>query len=202
MNSSYYLKPAFQQGLRPLCAALVLHGVRANHITIVALLLSGIQGLIIALWPQETWPLVLLPLVLFIRMALNAMDGILAREFGMKTPLGVILNELGDVISDVVLYLPLALVPGMAAPLIVGLTILAIITEMSGTIATQIGSQRNYAGPMGKSDRALVIGAMALLMGLGLTPGIWTDVILYAVIILLLYTIINRIQQARGVIPV
>jgi len=36
-------------------------------------------------------------------MALNAIDGMLAREHHMQSKLGAILNELGDVVSDTVL---------------------------------------------------------------------------------------------------
>ena len=56
-------------------------------------------------WRVESrWPLILIPITLLIRMALNAIDGMLAREHNMKTPLGAILNELGDVLSDSALY--------------------------------------------------------------------------------------------------
>ena len=51
-------------------------------------------------WPEVRWPLLLIPVVLVLRMALNAIDGMLAREHGMRTRLGALLNELGDVISD------------------------------------------------------------------------------------------------------
>jgi len=43
-------------------------------------------------------------------MALNAIDGMLAREFGQKSRLGACLNELCDVVSDATLYLPFAFV--------------------------------------------------------------------------------------------
>ena len=42
-------------------------------------------------------------------MMLNALDGMLAREFDRPTPLGALLNEIGDLVSDAALYLPLAL---------------------------------------------------------------------------------------------
>ena len=57
---------------------------------------------------------VYLPPVLLARMALNAVDGMLAREHAMQSALGAILNELGDVLSDTALYLPLAAAPGPA----------------------------------------------------------------------------------------
>ena len=72
-----------------------------------------------AVWPTQRWPLILLPIILFLRMGLNAIDGMLAREHGMKSNLGAVLNEVGDVISDSALYLPLALVPGVSPYLLV-----------------------------------------------------------------------------------
>ena len=61
------------------------------------------------------WALLLLPPVLFVRMALNAIDGMLAREFAQKSALGAVLNELGDVVSDTALYLPFATIAGVDA---------------------------------------------------------------------------------------
>ena len=43
-------------------------------------------------------------------MALNAIDGMLAREFNQKSRLGGYLNEITDVVSDAALYLPFAFV--------------------------------------------------------------------------------------------
>ena len=48
-------------------------------------------------------------------MAFNAIDGMLAREFGQKSRLGAYLNELTDVVSDAALYLPFALVRAVLA---------------------------------------------------------------------------------------
>jgi CDP-diacylglycerol--glycerol-3-phosphate 3-phosphatidyltransferase len=137
-----------------------------------------------------------MPLALFMRMALNAIDGMLAREYGMKSALGAILNELGDVLSDTALYLPLGLVPGVNSIYIVAITILAIVSEMTGLLAVQIGAQRRYDGPMGKSDRAFVFGLLCLLLGIGIQPEYWVDAILLITLGLLLVTIVNRARHA------
>ena len=73
----------------------------------------------------------------------------------MQSSTGAILNELGDVVSDAVLYLPFAFLPGINDLLVIVLVILAILVEMTGVIAVQIGASRRYEGPFGKSDRAL-----------------------------------------------
>ena len=149
MPSVYDLKPAFQNLLRPLTHRLARVGVTANQVTLAALGLCGITGAAVALRPNARWPLLLIPLVLLMRMALNAIDGMLAREHGMQSRLGALLNELGDVLSDTALYLPLALVPGIDAVWVVLIVILAGCSEMTGVIAVQIGAQRRYEGPMG-----------------------------------------------------
>ena len=196
MASIYQLKSAFQNVLRPLTRALAAARISANHVTLTALALSCLVGGVIAANPDRTSLLLLLPGTLFVRMALNAIDGMLAREHNMKTRLGAVLNELGDVVSDSALYLPLALVPAFNNWLVVGLVILAVMVEMVGVVAIQIGATRNYAGPMGKSDRAFAFGLIALLLGLGVAEGTWVTAALSIMLLLSLFTIYNRARQA------
>jgi CDP-diacylglycerol--glycerol-3-phosphate 3-phosphatidyltransferase len=167
MPSVYDLKPKFQSLLRPVADGLASAGVSANMITVAAMLLSFATGAAI-LYFRDLRILWLLPIVLFVRMALNAIDGMLAREHNQKTSLGAILNELGDVFSDAALYLPLAVIPPFDPRLIVLVVILAVLSEMTGVIGVQIGASRRYDGPMGKSDRASVLGALGLLLALRL----------------------------------
>ena len=150
------------------------------------------------LWANSTNPrtLLLLGPVLFLRMALNAIDGMLAREFNQKTPLGAILNELCDVISDTALYLPLGLGWGLSPILVILVVILGIISEMAGVLGVMVGSSRRYDGPMGKSDRAFVFGATGLAIGCGAPTGIWETGMLCAMLILLVATIGNRARMA------
>lgn len=201
MPSVYDLKPAFQRLLRPLCAALARAGVTANQVTVAAALLSLGVGAAIAWRPAARWPLLLVPAALFLRMALNAIDGMLAREHGQASRPGAVLNELGDVVSDAALYLPLALVPGVSPFLLVPAVVLAGLTEMTGVVAVQIGAARRYDGPMGKSDRALVFGALCLALGLGAPAGRWLDVLLGLVLGLLVLTVVQRARRAVAAAP-
>ena len=194
--SIYDLKPRFQALLRPATNWLAARGVTANQVTIAAAVMSMTAGTLIAAYPASRVPLLLLPVVLLLRMALNAIDGMLAREHGMKSRLGAVLNELGDVVADAALYLPLALVPAISGWLVVVAVILGVIAEMAGVVAVQIGAERRYDGPLGKSDRAFVFGAVGLLLGCGLEPGRWVDILLGAVVVLSVLTIINRCRKA------
>lgn len=199
MPSIYDIKPRFQALLRPLVGSLAKAGVTANQVTLSAMAMSFLAGLLIVIWPDARWPMILIPIVLFVRMALNAVDGMLAREFDMKSSLGAILNELGDVASDAALYLPFALVSGISAVAVVLVVVLSIVSEMAGVVAIQIGAQRRYDGPMGKSDRAFVFGIVGLLIGSGVSVGTWINILLWLMAVLLLVTVFNRSSRALRV---
>ena len=51
-------------------------------------------------------------------------------------------------------------------------------------------------GPLGKSDRALLFGALGLLLGLGVPAGRWLTVVQGLAIVLLLQTVWNRAKNA------
>lgn len=195
MISIYSLKPGFQSLLRPIAASLHRWGASANQVTLTALLLSIVTGGLLSLWPVPVM-LLLLPPVLLLRMALNALDGMLAREFQQPTHLGAVLNEVGDVLADAALYLPLVFIPGVSVTLLIILVLLAILSEFCGVLAVQIGASRRYEGPMGKSDRALLLGAIALLLGLGVSAGSWLTGLLVITNGLLLLTCFNRLRAA------
>ncbi len=196
MASIYDFKARFQALLRPLVRALAGAGVTANQVTIAAVLLSGATGAWLT-WSQGARAALFgVPIVLFVRMALNAVDGMLAREHQQKSRLGAVLNELGDVVADAMLYLPFASLVGLPAGLVVLVVVLAIISEMTGVVAIQIGASRRYDGPMGKSDRAFVFGALALALALGAPRVPWTDWLFMAVAVLLVITIWNRARRA------
>lgn len=196
MASIYDIKPRFQDLLRPLSDRCAKAGITANQVTLAALGLSAVTGLFLALFPGKRLVLLLVPVVMFVRMALNAVDGMLAREHDMKTPLGAMLNELGDVVSDSCLYLPFALTPGLAPALIVLAVILSIISEMTGVVAVQIGASRRYDGPMGKSDRAFVFGLLAVLLATGHVPVLLLNSGLVLVCLAIVATILNRGRKA------
>jgi CDP-diacylglycerol--glycerol-3-phosphate 3-phosphatidyltransferase len=198
MATIYDLKPAFQDLLRPACRALARAGVTANQVTVAAAVGSIALGACLAWRPEARWTLLLLPAWLFARMALNAIDGMLAREHDMRSALGGVLNELGDVVSDVALYLPLALVPGVPAAWMVAVVVLGILTEMAGVVAVQVGASRRYDGPFGKSDRAFAFGLLALLLGCGVPAGRWLAAALAVAAALSAWTVVNRARRALG----
>jgi CDP-diacylglycerol--glycerol-3-phosphate 3-phosphatidyltransferase len=198
----YDLKPRFQALLRPAAAALARAGVTPNAVTIAALLLSIAHGAWIAIDPYSPWPLLLLPVTLFVRMALNAIDGPMAKEHALASAAGAVLNELSDVIADACLYLPFAFIPGVDPAFVVLVVVTSIVAEMAGALGPMLGVSRRYDGPLGKSDRAFAFGLLAVLLGLGLAPGLWSTLYLLALLVLSALTVVNRarriVAEAKG----
>jgi CDP-diacylglycerol--glycerol-3-phosphate 3-phosphatidyltransferase len=191
----YDLKPRFQALLRPPTARLAALGVSANHVTLTAALLSLVVGALLSLPGGAPALFLLLPAWLFVRMALNAIDGLLAREFGQKSRLGGYLNELCDVVSDAALLLPFAFVAPFTPWAIFAVIFLAALSEYAGVMGPLVGASRRYDGPLGKSDRALVLGALGLWIGLGLPLPSWLFWLMPALAMLLTATAVNRVRH-------
>ncbi|AOI78375.1 CDP-alcohol phosphatidyltransferase family protein [Burkholderia sp. NRF60-BP8] len=192
--SLYALKPKFQDRLRPFANALAERGVTANQVTLFAAGGSIVVGALAGLGVFARVLFLLIPLWLFARMALNAIDGMLAREHGQKSTLGAYLNELGDIVSDVALVLPFLAIPAFAPADVWLFALTAVIVECAGLIGPLVGATRRYDGPFGKSDRALALGAFALWIGLGLPIGSVAAWLWRLLIVLSIVTAVRRVQ--------
>ena len=206
MPSIYQLKPAFQNLLRPLVTALYKMGITANMVTLFAMFISLIIAYFIYAYFQthsaSLW-LLIFPLWMLIRMGFNAVDGMLAREFGQQSNLGAFYNELCDVISDTALYLCLISFNIIQPVLLLLVAFLAILSEYTGVMAPLIGVERRYDGPMGKSDRAFWFSFITIVIVLfsifSLDAQLLSQIInglLILIMLLLCYTIYNRIKNS------
>lgn len=199
MASLYDLKPRFQALLRPLARGLLGLSVTPNAVTVAALALSLAMGAALVAWPASAWVMAAVAVVLLLRMALNALDGMMAREGGQESKLGLALNEVGDILADGALYLPLALALGAHALLAGGFVLLAAVSEAAGLCGIATGAGRRYDGPFGKSDRAAALGALAIMAAAGVPFAAWIDWVFAALAALTLLTTVNRMQKAaRG----
>lgn len=195
----YELKPRFQSLLRPMVATIARLGVTANQVTLAAALLSVGIGAFVAARADTPAVFVLLPAWLFVRMAFNAIDGMLAREFGQQTRLGAYLNELTDVVSDAALYLPFAFVAPFSAHWVWAVIALAGLSEFAGALGQGLGGTRRYDGPMGKSDRAFVFGALGAWVAMAAPLPAMAAWVMPVIAALLAWTVFNRVR--RGLQP-
>ena len=190
--SIYILKTKFQNLLRPIVKLIYLSKITPNLLTVLTCIFSLAVALLVYFWGGNFY--MLIPFFMFIRMALNAMDGMLAKEYNMITPLGAILNEMTDVISDSALYLSFMASSFINPTILVMVILAALLTEYAGLCALCVGSKRRFDGPMGKSDRAFVFGLLGLLIFLGYTA--YLNHILLLTLVLSLMTVFVRVKRA------
>jgi CDP-diacylglycerol--glycerol-3-phosphate 3-phosphatidyltransferase len=154
----YALKPRFQALLRPAAASLARSGVTANQVTVAAAVLSVALGAYVAASLPDTRAFLLVPAWLVVRMALNALDGVLAREHGQKSRLGAFLNELGDVASDAALVAPFAWLAPFSPAWTAVVIALAIVAEYAGAMGPLAGAS---AGTTARWARAIARSSSA-----------------------------------------
>jgi len=87
MISFYKIKPKFQKLLKPILVGLYKLGITANQITVSSIILSFLIGFSLWFHPYYHWGLLVVPIGLLIRMALNALDGMMARTYNMQSKL-------------------------------------------------------------------------------------------------------------------
>ncbi len=163
MISTYKIKPKFQQMLMPLLKMLHGMGVKPNTLTLAAVLLSLSIGYVFWNASEHHSYYLFVAIGLLARMMLNALDGMMARVYHLQSKLGEILNEVGDVVSDIVIFFPLIMFDELDMKLAITFISLSVVNEFCGVIAKVVSGKRRYDGPMGKSDRALLIGLLCII---------------------------------------
>ena len=111
------------------------------------------------------------------------------------TKKGEILNEIGDIISDLFIFFPLLIYEKENLYLIVIFLCFSIINEFAGILGKAVSGNRQYDGPMGKSDRAFVIGLYGLLSFFSIGFGKYSSWIFLVINILILISTITRIKK-------
>lgn len=196
MISVYDIKPKFQKLLFPLLTVLRRLGITPNHITVFSILFSFLTGFLFLQATENKIFYLVVALGLLLRMGLNALDGMMANKYNLKSTKGEILNEIGDVISDIAIYFPLLYFENFKFEYVVLFIVLSVINEFCGVLAKSISGARRYDGPMGKSDRALFIGILSIYLFFSQEAHYFINYILILVIILMMLSSYLRLINA------
>ena len=174
----YAVKPLFQKSLKPLADLFTRLKVHPTVINLLALGVSLTAGILLFFRAQFTFFLLILPLLFFIRIAFNALDGMVARALKVSSARGEIYNEFIDRISDVVIFGGLAFsfitqaigghltwsfVSGGEFPAGMVLIILLLLNSYLGILSKSAGGERIYSGFIGKADRMFYLGLFCLI---------------------------------------
>jgi len=164
MISVYKIKPKFQKLLQPILFLLRKIGISPNQITIFTVFFSIALGVFLFFGIENKVWFLFFSLGLLLRMALNALDGMMAKQFNLQSKKGEILNELGDIISDVAIFFPFIYFDLLKTEYVIIFIVLSIINEFCGILSKSVYGIRRYDGPMGKSDRALLVGLICIAL--------------------------------------
>jgi CDP-diacylglycerol--glycerol-3-phosphate 3-phosphatidyltransferase len=116
--------------------------------------------------PSLHFLLLCVPAFLVLRMGMNALDGMLAREYGTGTVAGEIWNEALDVLGDTVCYGVLYFVDGGPRLSLVVFLVTIWAAEFFGVLGKGMpnGTRRHETVLGGKPDRAVWMSGLALLL--------------------------------------
>lgn len=159
----YDIKPWFRQQLQPLIK--LLWNVHPDVLTWSAVVLSCIAGVLLYLSYYTPWLAFIVIPLLFLRLALNALDGLLAQQTGKARAAGEVLNEMTDRIADVAIFAGLTLCP-LTDKFIGFVSIIAILmVSYTGILGKAVGAERVYTGILGKADRMIYLMIVCLIYG-------------------------------------
>ena len=178
----YAVKPRFQEVLSPVASWLADRDVNPTALNLLALVASFNAALLLFL-ATNTYLSLLIPLLVFIRIALNALDGMVARLNDVEGQAwGEVLNETVDRVSDAFIFVGLALNPAVNTTLGLMTALIVVLTSFVAVASKAAGGGRRYDGVMGKADRMFIIGLLGVLIPfLSVSqPGYWALIIVSA----------------------
>jgi phosphatidylglycerophosphate synthase len=111
------------------------------------------------------WLLIVGPLLCYVRLWMNMLDGMVAIAAGKASWRGEILNDLPDRVSDVLIFVGVAHSGLCAVTSGYWAAIMALLTAYVGMFAQAVGAKRQFGGIMSKPWRmvALHVGAWLTL---------------------------------------
>ena len=196
MSGLYAIKPWFVSRLRRVEDIFVARGVSPDRISLAAVVASVLCGLALALGgalgEPRLWLLV--PPLALARLALNALDGSVARRLENGSPFGEVVNEMGDRAADAAMLASLGFV--VTPALALGALSAALCASAAGLLGSATGGDRLSGGPMGKADRVAVIVCASVVAGATGTPTAFV-VALWVVAVGSLITAFLRVSSLR-----
>ena len=137
--------------------------------------------------------LLVVPPLALVRIALNALDGMVAVATGTARPFGEVVNEMSDRVSDAAWFAGLAFV--IDPRLALGTLALALLGSFTGVVSKAAGGSRIFRGVMGKADRMIVLAVAAPIAALaGLQ---WLAYATWLIAAGLVITIVQRLMIAK-----
>ena len=203
----YDVKPRFRALLSGLVP--ILRCVHPDWITLLGLACSIAAAWLFQSAERLRWPFLAIPLLLLLRITLNALDGMVAQATGKARAFGEVLNEGTDRLSDVAILLGIAVSPLASLGWGTAATVAVLLSSYVGTLGKAVGAGRQYGGVLGKADRMLYLGLVCVasffignpvVARVDMGPITLFDSLLGAFAGLALVTAIQRVLAIHGIL--
>jgi len=172
----YGLKPWFTQRLAAFVRAADRHSVSPDAFTVAGVFGALVGAIVLALPDFDVilpiWLSMTLVFIfgLVVRLGGANLDGAVARARGVSKPTGFVLNELGDRVSDFLLFFGLYLgADEVFKPLVVLGAMIASLPTLVAVSGAAVGVSRINGGPFGKTERSIVFVLFAGAMQTSVT---------------------------------
>lgn len=199
----YALKARFQK----LATSFAFSGMTANHASLLgwlfvflstAALYFGFRNLD----PQNhtaAWPLPAFPILVLFRLVFNALDGMIARAQDRATPMGEVLNELGDIWGDSICYGVLYFIPYVNSLYLGIFLVCCWFAEFTGLLGRALpGHIRRHESVFGgKAERSLLFCVFAIVCYFSTLTAFYINYFIVVLAVLTFLTGILRIYKIK-----
>lgn len=185
----YAIKPMFVRALEPATRHAASLGISPSQVTAAAIPVEFATVIVLVTSTRIRELLLIVPVLALVWMALNAIDGALARSTGHSTARGAALNELVDRLGDLLLIGAAFIIAPAPVGAIVAIGILT--SELVAALEWAIIGSRVFVGPMGKPDRVATVAVGSILTIL------WAPALIVAFVIIGVASCIGTIVRTR-----
>jgi len=160
---------------RAMATRLASAGASPNTISIVGMVAAIAAGAALSLtalasdFARLGW--LLAALLIQCRLLCNLLDGMVAVERGVASPVGELFNEVPDRVSDAAVMIGLGYAAGGEVRLGFAAAIVALCVAYVRAAAKCAGAPNDFCGPFAKAHRMAVVTALAIYMAA--TPTSW-----------------------------
>lgn len=197
MESTQKFTKRLQRDLQPRAAYAANHNMAPSHFYISSMLLSLVGGILVTAGSPLHWPMLLVCLILFARILCTNIALLLICEHRMTSHLNIFLAELHVAVSDALILLPFGFIEGVSGAIVVSTVVIGLLCQMASIIAVPIVSSRRHDGPINSTDRLIVFGLIALIIGVGIPPFLWVNVALLVLFALQFATLVEVFVDSR-----
>ena len=185
VNGLYSWKPWYAARLTPIRQVLLRWRVSPDAVTAAGVGFGALAGVALGTVPPGPVAAVLVAGLLAARLACANLDGALARESGRSSRRGTLINDLGDRAAELAAFGGLLV---LARPTVVAAAALAASAPSWVSLAgAAAGAPRRQDGPMGKTERCVMLVAIA-------ATG-WAEPLLLALVAGAVLTVLVRLRR-------